>query len=266
MSDLPTDETVDTEDFTEATEVDHETQEEIEGEEAEATEEEEGELEYYQIGDIEATADEISKWKEAHNKKRDTDKAWTEKTQKLSAERKEFETKRSQFEPALELFESMESDIQKAIAGDLDDKELARVLEEEGAEAHLKLKAQMEQRKGVYAEIKQKHEQVKREHLQAAFQELHSSLGWSDSDKQKADIEGIGKYVNDAGITQEEYNRVTNPKIMRALLEAGKYRELMKKTETTKKKVVKAPKVTKPSASKQSKPLSLAERMYGKKT
>lgn len=265
-----TEEVENTEDSTGATEVaiepeKAEPEETVEAEEGgDEPESEEGELQYYQIGDIEATAQEIAEWREAHSKKRDTDKAWTEKTQALSAERKAFEAKRSQIENEIETFESLQSDIERALLGEFADADLDKILDESGADEHLRIKREIDKRKSAYAAMREKHEASKKSYYEKAYQELAESLGWSDEEKRQADIKAISSYVQDAGIADRDFAKVTSPKIMEAMLEAAKYRDLMKKRETVQKKVVKAPTVAKPSKVAKDKPMNDYEYLYGK--
>lgn len=253
-----------TEDSTGATEVDHEAQE-SEAESVE-TETEQGDLPeevYYEIDGEEVSAEDVKKWKAGHLMQSD----YTKKTQALSEERKAFEASREAFDQKLEVLSSIEADIEALALGDLKEADLDKILAEEGTEEYLRVQREMEKRKAGISALTKKYQAVQNEYLKESYQQLSDSLGWSDETKREKDIAAIQSYTKDAGITQNEFDKVTNPKIMVALVEASKYRDLMKKKDEVAKKVVKAPKVSKPSAPKSSnKPLSLAERMYGKKS
>lgn len=220
------------------------------------------EVEYYQIGDMELTLDEAKEWKAAYEKKRDTDKAWTQKTQSLSDERKAFEQERDSFSDKLEMLGSMESDIKGLMLGEYAEIDLDKVLEEQGTDEYLRVQREIEKRSKGFEGISKKYADMQNKYYSEAYKELSDSLGWSDEAKKAEDLKTIGSYVKDVGITEREFNKVTNPKIMSALLEAAKYRELKKKTSTTEKKVTQAPKISKPSQKATAKPKTMAQRMY----
>jgi hypothetical protein len=97
------------------------------------------------------------------------------------------------------------------------------------------------------------------------FKQLSETLGWSDTSKFESDKKTIQEYAKQTGITERDFQKVTSPAVMTAILEAAKYRKLQESNPTETKRVKQAPKIIKPAASKQTQPLSLAERMYGKK-
>jgi len=65
------------------------------------------------------------------------------------------------------------------------------------------------------------------------------------------------------GITDHEFERVTSPKVMEAILKAAKYDKLMANKPNVMKRVVKAPKVSKPSTSNSKPNLKPWEEVYG---
>lgn len=256
-----------TEDSAGATEVDHEAQEAIESEaKSEDTESVQGDLPeevYYEIDGEEVSAEDVKKWKAGHLMQSD----YTKKTQALSEEKKAFEASKTSLEEKFEMLSSLEADIENMALGDLKNVDLDKILAEEGTEEYLRVQREIEKRKASVKGLSEKFSAAQNKYFEEAYKQLSDSLGWSDESKRVQDISSIEKYVKDSGITEAEFSKVTNPKIMAALVEASKYRELMKRKDEVSKKVVKAPKVTKPSApARSNKPLSLAERMYGKKS
>lgn len=247
-----------------ATEVDHEAQEsEAESVDTEAVEGDLPEEVYYEIDGEEVSAEDVKKWKAGHLMQSD----YTKKTQALSEERKAFEASRNSFDEKLEMLSSLEADIEAMALGDLKGVDLDKILAEDGTEEYLRVQREIDKRKQSLSAMSQKYAAIQDKYFKEAHQQLSDALGWDDTAKRDSDIKSIQAYTKDAGITESEFSKVTNPKVMVAMVEAAKYRELMKRKEEVAKKVVKAPKVAKPSAQRSTqKPLTLAERMYGKKS
>lgn len=224
------------------------------------------EAEYYEIEGIQATAKEIRDWKSAHEKKRDTDKAWTEKTQKLSDERKKFESDQKAFSEKMALVESLESEIERLALGDMESVDLDKILEEYGSEEFLKAQRELEKRNAKATSLKEKLNQARQSNAEKSYKHLADSLGWDDASKRESDIQSIQQHVKAEGIPAESFARVSEPWIMTALLDQAKYKELMNRTKETEKRVKAAPKVSRPAATTSAVQLTLAERLYGKKT
>ena len=236
----------------------------IEGDEdtSAATEGEESDLPeevYYEIDGEEVSAADIKKWKSGHMKDAD----YTQKTQALSESKKALETQQKKLAEGLEMLESMESDIQALALGDLNRDQLDELLANDDTAGYLKLKGQIDKRGKAFEELKAKYSKLKSEVANESANQLAQSLGWQDQAKRQADIEAITSYVKDTGITEQEFERVTSPKVMEAILKASKYDKLMANKEKVIKRVVKAPKVTKPSTSNSKPNLKPWERMYG---
>lgn len=219
---------------------------------------------YYEIGELKASERELKEWKEAYETKKSKDADYTQKTQKLSAERKAFDEKQTALDSKLDLLGSMESEIESLLLGELKDVNLDKVLAEEGTDEYLRIQREIEKRKSGLGNVSKKFQEVQKSYFQEAYQQLSNSLGWADDSKRQSDMTAIQNYVKDAGIPEKDFNKVTSPKIMSAILEAAKYRDLMKNKASIEKKVIQAPKISKPATSHQTKQLSLAERMYGK--
>lgn len=258
-----------TEDSTGATEVDSpemDTSQETDTSTEEVAETTTTEPDLYEIEDIQATAAQLREWKEAFETKQSKDKDYTQKTQTLAEQRKAFQERESVLQQQLDIMDAVAGDIESILLGDLSKVDLDKVLEEYGTDEYLKTQREIERRRGAATNIAQRANEVMEKRLNEAKQTLYQDLGWSDSDKQKADIAAVESYVRDSGMPQKDYMEVKSPYVMKALLEAQKYRELMKKREDTSKQVRQAAKVAKPAQhAQQSKPKSLAERMYGKK-
>jgi len=261
-----------TEDSDGATEVaSEETREDVpetERSESEGAETEVGEpeLEAYDFGGFQASLDELTEWKEAYETQKSKNADYTQKTQKVSAQSKQAEAKLVEAESRLENLTLIESEIDKLVLGDLANIDLDKVLAEDGAEEHLKYQREIDKRKATKAVISQKIKKAQEAGLVESYKTLSTMLDWSDQDKQKNDVASINVYVKDVEMPLKDFNKVSDPYVMQAFLEAQKYRELIKKREQTSKKLKQAPKISKPSgAVKPAKQRTLAERMYGKK-
>ncbi len=249
-----------------APDANHEADQEIEGEgNTDATEGEGSDLSdeevYYDLDGEEVSAADIKKWKAGHLMQSD----YTKKTQAHAEEVKRFKTEREQLDNRLETLTSLESELQELVLGDLSGVNMDELREDNPSE-YLRVKELKEQRGQALRKAQTKLIQVQEEIAAQGFNQLKNTLGWDDQAKYEADKKAILGYAQDAGITQQEFAKVTSPAVMSAILEAAKYRKLMADKPSVTKRVKMAPKVSKPSASNAAKPKTLAERMYGNKS
>jgi hypothetical protein len=253
-----------TEDSIGATEVDSsEAQEVIEGDgQSETTEDEQSDLSqdeiYYEIDGEEVSAEDIKKWKAGHLMQSD----YTKKTQTLSEERKAFEQQQESLKDKIELFSGIESQLENLIMGDLSKTDFKEVLENEGAEAALLLQNQIEERRKALDPVLEEYKKAQEALVAENYAKLNKSLGWSDASKFEADKKAIEGYAIETGMNQRDFAKISSPEVMTAILEAAKYRKLMESKPEVTKQLKKAPKISKPAASREKKPLSLAQRMY----
>lgn len=253
------------EDSTGATEADM-TQETIEGNEAEATNEE-SELEesYYEVEDIKATAKEFREWKKAYEGKKSQDADYTRKSQRNAEDAKQLKAEREKLSESLTLISELENEIAELAMGDLNKLDMEELRVNDPSE-YLRVKELKEQRGKWRESLQQKLSTAQAKLAADGFEKLSKQHGWGDSEKFEADKKAIQSYVTETGMDQREFAKIVNPHVMSAFIEAAKYRELMKAKPTLNKRVTQAPKTSKPSASTEKKPLSLAEKMYGKKS
>jgi hypothetical protein len=215
---------------------------------------------YYEVDGEEVSAADIKKWKSGHLMQSD----YTRKTQSLAEERKKFQTDRDDLEKKLELLGSVESELNEMILGDLSKVDL-NYLRETDVSEYLRVKELKENSGKKLAGLSQKVLAAQQALAEQGFKQLSETLGWSDTSKFESDKKTIQEYAKQTGITERDFQKVTSPAVMTAILEAAKYRKLQESNPTETKRVKQAPKIIKPAASKQTAPLSLAERMYGKK-
>lgn len=260
MSDL-----LNAEDSTGATEADM-TQEMIEGNEAEATNDESGlEESYYEVEDIKATAKEFREWKKAYEGKKSQDADYTRKSQRNAEDAKQLKAEREKLSESMTLISELENEIAELAMGDLNKLDMEELRINDPSE-YLRVKELKEQRGKWRESLQQKLSTAQAKLAADGFEKLSKQHGWDNSEKFEADKKAIQSYVNETGMDQREFAKIINPHVMTALIEAAKYRELMKAKPTLNKRVTQAPKTSKPSTSTEKKPLSLAEKMYGKKS
>jgi len=216
----------------------------------------------YEIGDIQATATEIKSWQEAYETKQSKDKDYTQKTQKLAEDRKAAEGLREKLEQEQEFFSSIGEEIDELLLGDLKDVDLAELIERDPAQ-YERTKQKIEHRKQWKQAYQAKLEARLNTVVAEAQQVLFADLGWvGNNEKYQADTKSILKYVAESKISNKSFAKINDPKIMAALLDAAKYRELQAKKPTTTKLIKKAPTIAKPSTAVSQAPKSLAERMF----
>ena len=115
------------------------------------------------------------------------------------------------------------------------------------------------------ADLTQRQEAAKQEKIaqsQKLFKEANPS--WLDKTKMEADIKAMDEYVVANGFSEDMINELSDHRIMQALLDASKYRQLQGKSANTSKAVQSAPNVIKASKKTTPAPTSRAERFYGK--
>jgi len=253
------------EDSTGATEADM-TQEMIEGNEAETTNDESGlEESYYEVEDIKATAKEFREWKKAYEGKKSQDADYTRKSQRNAEDAKQLKAEREKLSESMTLISELENEIAELAMGDLNKLDMEELRINDPSE-YLRVKELKEQRGKWRESLQQKLSTAQAKLAADGFEKLSKQHGWDNSEKFEADKKAIQTYVTETGMDQREFAKIINPHVMTALIEAAKYRELMKAKPTLNKRVTQAPKTSKPSTSTEKKPLSLAEKMYGKKS
>lgn len=250
-----TEEQPDLEDESSEVEEDHE---ELADEEAEETEEDEDEPESIDAFGTEMTREEFDTMKDQQLMHAD----YTKKTQALADEKKQVEALSSDLSTFISEFESL-------IVNEESDEELKELQEDDYVE-YLRRKELIDARKKKLVSAKSKQGEALKAVQADENQKLISVMTeWADPKKgeatQKSDVDTALKYAGDIGYSNEDLNKLADHKVIRALIDAGKYRELkdskpaQSKRKTTASKKVIGKKVV------QSKPKSTAELFYGAK-
>ena len=215
---------------------------------------------FYEIEGEEVSEADIKKWKAGHFMQSD----YTKKTQAHADDVKAFAATKDEFEQKVTLLKNIEKEVEDLIIGDLTKIDMDDLRSNDTPE-YLRVKEQLDERKGALSSIAKKRAELENDHYSKEYQSLHKALKWDDEEKQTADKKALSAYLKESGITQQEFAKVTNPKLIIAMLDANKYQQLQKDKASVNKRVLKAPKTSKPQKTSETKVLSLAERMYGTK-
>jgi len=86
---------------------------------------------------------------------------------------------------------------------------------------------------------------------------------WADPKQREADVALVEKYVESAGFTEGDFNKLTSHKLMIMAMDAARYQELKGKTANTERSVQKAPSIVKATKKAAPKAKTRAERFYG---
>lgn len=209
---------------------------------------------FYDIEGEEVSLETIQTWKSGHMKDAD----YTAKTQTLAEEKNTVSSLRTDLEGRFEALGAIESELESLVMGDAVNIDQF----DEDTTEYLKAKDARDKRKEEFSGLSRKFADMQNAYFERGHQELSEALGWSDPVKRDGDKKLILGYVKSRGVTDKEFARVTNPKIMAALLDAAKYQQLQEQKPETVKRVKQAPKAVKPGAKEAPKTQSLAERMY----
>lgn len=182
----------------------------------------------------------------------------TRKTMAAAEKSKQADAKLAQADEVLKVWSDVSTELDTLIMGDLKEVDWNAVRDSDPSE-YLRLKEVEASRQKVITDAIAKRNQIVKQRTEKEAAELHKALKWDDGAKKQADIQRITGYMQEMGITDQ----VTSHKLMLALDEAAKYRELQKAKAETKKELKLAPKTTKPiKTSKPSAPKSLEDMLY----
>lgn len=250
MSSNPAQELETTEDSTGATEVAETATEEAQEQTTDTPEEQ---VVVYEIGGEEVSEETVLAWKKGHMQERD----YTQGKQALSERTNRVAIRESEIEAQLESLTAIQSEIDALVVGESVD-----IDQFEDQTEYLRAKDAQDKKLKSLEGLKEKLVKQQNAHFEQGHRELSDALGWADPVKREADTRLIVGDMKARGVTDAEFNRVTNPKIMAALLDAAKYRELQAKSPETVKRVKEAPKITKPGAPEPAQPKSKASILY----
>jgi hypothetical protein len=185
---------------------------------------------------------------------------YTKKTQALADEKKQIEALSSDLSTFISEFESL-------IVNEESDEELKELKEDDYVE-YMRRKESIDARKKKLKSAKSKQAETLKTIQADENQKLISVMTeWADPKKgqatQKSDVDTALKYAGDIGYSSDDLNKLADHKVIRALIDAGKYRELKKsKPAVSKRKTVASKKVTGKKVAK-AKAKSDSELFYG---
>lgn len=219
---------------------------------------------FYDLDGEEVSVAQIREWKNNGLMQAD----YTKKTQVAAEVRKQAEAASAQTaELNAKLSETL-STLEQSIKDEFKSIDWDYLRENDTGE-YLKQKElmQLKAKKAVQAkaDLTQRQEAAKQEKIaqsQKLFKEANPS--WLDKTKMEADIKAMDEYVVANGFSEDMINELSDHRIMQALLDASRYRQLQGKSANTSKAVQSAPNVIKASKKTTPAPSSRAERFYGK--
>lgn len=242
---------------TEQTEVMEEAEaEEVEAIESESedeqTEAEDDVQELLSLDGEEVDLETVRKWKNGHLMQED----YTRKTQALADERKSLKAKADELDHVV-------SELEAELLSDFDPDELVKLRDYDPSE-YLKQKEQLEARKAKIAaakskaakardELDNKSAEVERQKLLQANPDWVDATG-NTTEKYKADVEMMNKYLAEQGWSTEEVAGISTAKMWNIIKEAAQLKAQQAKGAALTKKVKKTPTVTKPQSTQAAPP------------
>lgn len=234
--------------------------EELEGEEAEEEAEGEDGNEPLDVFGQEITREEFDTMQKQQLMHSD----YTKKTQALAEERKQTEALNSDLNSYIAEFESL-------IVNEVSEEHLNELLEDGDTAEYLRLQNQNKANTAKLKAVKAKQaEAFKATQAEESKKLAEVMTEWADPKTgqatQKADVSKALEFAAEIGFTNEDLEKLADHKVIRALIDAGKYRELKKsKPSLTKRKTPAAKKASKKPAQGGKKVLSAADLFYPKK-
>lgn len=234
--------------------------EELEGEEAEEEAEDEDGNEPLDVFGQEITREDF----ETMQKQQLMHSDYMKKTQALAEDRKQVEALNTELKSYIAEFESQ-------IVNEVDEAHLNELLEDGDTAEYLRLQNQNKANKAKLKAVKGKQaELLKTAQAEETKKLVEVMTDWADpktgQETQKADIDTALEFAAEIGFTNEDLEKLADHKVIRALIDAGKYRKLKKsKPSINKRKTPAAKKASKKPAQGGGKKLSPAELFYGNK-
>ena len=233
--------------------------EELEGEDTEEEAEDEDGNEPLDVFGQEITREDF----ETMQKQQLMHSDYTKKTQALADDRKQTEALNSELTAYIAEFESK-------IVNEVSEEHLNELLEDGDTAEYLRLQNQNKANKAKLKEIKGKQsELLKTAQAEESKKLIDSMPDWADpktgKEAQKKDIDTALEFAAEIGFTNEDLEKLADHKVIRALIDAGKYRKLKKSSPAISKRKTPAAKKASKKPAQGGKKLSPAELFYGNK-
>ena len=217
--------------------------EEAESEELDESEQEyDGEESYFEIDGEEITLSQIKEWKDSGLRQSD----YTRKTQEAAELRKEAEARIKQADTMAEALSDKISELEGIIQGEEATTDWEELLEDDPSE-YLRRQRQIDAKKAKLAEAKaQKQSRIQAKAAEESKLLISKMPTWSDPEVQKKDIDACLKYAESIGFKSEDFQTMTDHRVILALVQASKQAAIETNKPLVKKKVAKVPKAIKP--------------------
>lgn len=224
---------------------------------------------YVELDGEEISLDDIRDMKKSHDAGKSMQADYTKKTMLLADDRKVFEADRDAFKSVKAKVEGWSLELEAMVAEDeaVDWKEL----KEDDPEQYIELKEKADKRKAKVAELKSvlPKSNVKSDDDIAVEQQRLLTLfpKWMEdgkpTDQYEVDVKKAFEYAQGIGYTMEELNNLCDAHHWKALVDASRGgKKTDDKKAALKKKVKKAPLVTKPKKTQAKKPVNDEDLFY----
>lgn len=206
---------------------------------------------YIELGDEEIPLSQVEEWKSGYMK----DKDYRQKTMALAEQRKQFEAEREQFEKMQNQLKERIVELEAIVTEDESGIDWDELREYE-PEKYIEQKEKFEKRKKAIEEAKKLRQEAPTSNVDVKaeskkFFDKHPEWGTMEAPTQQfeADAKLIQDYMQKQGFTNEEVQQIQTAHAWETVLRAARFDAKQDKVNTAKKKVRKAPVVTKPKKS-----------------
>ena len=188
---------------------------------------------------------------------------YTKKTQEVASDKKNTVALNSDLSSAI-------SELEALIVNEESDEELKELKEDDYVE-YLRRKDAIDSKKATLKGAKSRQDDVlKQTQADESVKLINVMTEWADPKKgvetQKKDVDSALKYAAEIGFINADFEKLSDHKVMRALIDAGKYRKLKEsKPAAAKRKTSASKKVTGKKVAGKGKKLTPAELFYGVK-
>ena len=205
----------------------------------------------------EVTLSEVREWEKGYLRLQD----YTRKTQELAEQRKQVEEQAQKLSQVHRQLAERVDELEALVKTSEEDIDWDELREIDPAE-YLAQKEKLERRKKALEEAKKQQAGISQEVLQQKMLEEQKKLlelnkDWLDESgrptkKYEQDAKLARDYLNELGVSEQEQAMIIDHRLWQAILDAARFRAAKKTGASVKKRVRKAPKVSKPSGAQKS--------------
>ena len=215
---------------------------------------------YYDIDGEEISLEQVRQWKSGHMMQSD----YTKGKQEVARERESLGEERQALTEVADMFSALEQRIQEMLLGDLADEEVDSELLDSNPQAYYRRRAQREKMQKQIAGLQDEYGEIVGKAYETAQSRLHEVLGWKDEAKFTSDTQAIREYVSGekSDISDRDFQRITSPGIMQAILKAKKWDDLQASKARRVQQAREGQAAIRPTGKTTAAPKTLAQRMY----